>query len=266
MATLLTISRKKRYLLQSVLFFVFGYFLFTKFDFNIVFELILVALYVFVFVSIAHYPNVKLHNMIYGSILPLQLVVAGTLFFYFYPNLSHLFQVISLLGFSFLYYVVSLVDNIFFVVQDREEQIPLYRVASTWGQILSVIIAIPLYAAVFKFNTFFFIQGLIVFISGVLFSFYQLWGLNFDKDMKRTKVGEAILLNLLVGFIAFLSAVSVSFFPTESFLRALFVASTLMFGLNYAQSHLKNDVNDKFLYQSLFISFVFLVILILFQP
>jgi len=224
------------------------------------------VVFVLIFVSISHYPNIKLNNIIYGSILPLQLVLASTLFFFFYPNLGYLFKLMMLGIFSFLYYIVSLVDNIFLVIQDREEQIPMYRVASTWSQILSVIIAIPLYSSIFKLNLLFIWQSLFVFISALLFSFYQFWILRFDKDMKKVKVGEFILLNLLAGFLVLATSLSISFFPTESFLRSLFVSSVLMFSLNYVQSHLKNDINDKFLYQSLFISLIFFIILFLFNP
>lgn len=266
MANILNIDRKKRYLLQSLLFFLLGYFLFIQSNFSLVTEIFLNLLFVLVFVSISHYPNIKLHNILYGSILPIQLVLSGSLFFYFYPNLSYLFKSVLLLGFSFLYYVVSLVDNIFLVIQDREEQIPMYRVASTWAQILVVITSIPLYSSIFKLDILFIWQSILVLISTLLFSFYQFWILRFDKDLKKIKVGEFILLNLLAGFLVFSTSLSISFFPTESFLRALFVSSVLMFSLNYTQSHLKNDVNEKFLYQSLFISLFFFIILVLFNP
>lgn len=265
MVRLLIISRKKRYLIQTILFLVLGYFLFIQFNYNIGIELLINILFVILFLLFAHYPNVKLNNVVYGSILPLQLVTSATLFFYFYPNLSYIFKVGALLIFSLMYYIVAFVDNVFFVVQDREEQIPLYRVASTWGQILSVVIAIPLYAAISKFNLLFFVQAGLIFISSLLFSFYQFWILSFDKDLKKARGGEFILLNLLVGFLVLVASISVSFLPVESFLRALFTASVLMFGLNYTQSHLKNDITDKFLYQSLFISFIFFIILILFR-
>jgi hypothetical protein len=266
MANLLSISRKKRYLIQSLLFLVFGYFLFIVLDLSIVFEILFNVVFVLIFVSISHYPNIKLNNIVYGSILPLQLILSSTLFFYFYPNLGYLFKILMLVIFSFLYYVASLVDNIFLVIQDREEQIPMYRVASTWSQILSVVISIPLYSSIFKLDTLFIWQSFFVFISALLFSFYQFWILRFDKDIKKVKTGEFLLLNLLAGFLVLATSLSISFFPTESFLRALMVSSVLMFSLNYVQSHLKNDINEKFLYQSLLISVIFFIILFLFNP
>jgi len=263
---LLIISRKKRYLLQTILFAILGYFLFIYSSNALFLELGILLVFVLLFLLLSHYPNVKLNNVIYGSILPFQLAISGTLFFYFYPNLSLNFKIIALGIFSLMYYVVALVDNVFFVVQDREEQIPLYRVASTWGQILAVVMAIPLYAAISKLNVFFMWQGFLMAFSALLFSFYQFWILSFDKDLKKTRVGEFMLLNLLVGFLVLVSSIAVSFLPTESFLRSLFVVSILMFGLNYTQSHLKNDITDKFLYQSFFISFIFFIILFLFKP
>ena len=169
MVRLLIISRKKRYLIQTLLFLVFGYILFIHFDYSVVLELFISLLFILIFLLIAHYPNVKLNNVVYGSILPFQLVTSATLFFYFYPNLSYIFKVGALLIFSLLYYIVAFVDNVLFVVQDREEQIPMYRVASTWSQILSVVISIPLYSSIFKLDTLFIWQSFFVFISALLF-------------------------------------------------------------------------------------------------
>lgn len=259
------LDRKKRYLLQTFLFLILGYFLFFFSYVSIVVQLVVSFLFVVLSLLFSHYPNVKINNIVYGSILPLQLVISSVLFYFFYPNLSFQFKLVTLIGFVFLFYIASFVDNVFLVIQDREEQIPLYRAATTWGQIISVVISIPLFAAISKLNIIFLWQSLLIFLSATLFSIYHFWIYSFDDFLKKPKAGEYIWLNLFVGFLVFISSAAFSFMPFESFLRALFISSVLMFSLNYVQGHLKNNINQKFLYQSFYISLLFLVILIVFR-
>lgn len=264
MVVSLFLSRKNRYIIQTFLFFIFGYFLFIVFDFNLWLELVINSLFIIIFLIFAHFPNVKINNILYGSILPVQLAVSSTMFFYFFPNLSYYFKLFILISFVFLFYIVAFVDNIFFVVQDREEQIPLYRAAITWAQILSVIISIPLFASISKLNLLFIWQSIAISFSGMFISLYHFWIFSFDDFLKKAKVGEFIWLNLLVGYLVFIASSTFSFIPSESFLRSLFISSVLMFSLNFVQSHLKNDINEKFLYQSFFICIFFLITLLVF--
>lgn len=259
-------ARKIRFFFQSIAAFFYAYIIFFMLDFSIGIGIFLIVIFVILGSIISHYPNVKLHNILYGTILPLSLFLGTFLFLEYFPNLSFVFKMLVLIGFSFMYYVVSLVDNIFLVVQDREEQIPLYRVAVTWAQILSVTIAIPLFSSLFKININAVWQTLLVCFFSTLICIYQLWGLSFDKDTKNIKAGESITLISLVVFMVFVSSISVSFFPTESFLRALYVGSILMFGLNYVDGHLKNNINKKLLIQSLALSIISFIILLIFTP
>ncbi len=262
----LNIDRKQRYLVQSILSFVYIYFVLFKLSIPVTYEITLVTLFVVIASIISHYPNVRLNNLLFSIILPWQLMIAAVLFLKFFPNLGFLFRLCVVIGTSFLYYVISLVDNIFFVVQDREEQIPLYRVAVTWAQILSIMVAIPLFSSLFKLNINAFWQGAVVSISALLFCIYQFWEAGFDKDLKRPKVGEYVLLNLLVMFMIFVGSVSVSFFPTEAFLRGSYTSIILMFGLTYVYGHLKNDIDEKIMFQYLFLIFGFFFILLIFMP
>jgi len=64
-------------------------------------------------------------------------------------------SIFKLLGFfivSILYYLINLVNNIFLVVEEKADIIPLYRVALTWSQILLIIVSIPLFAGIYKLN------------------------------------------------------------------------------------------------------------------
>jgi hypothetical protein len=156
-------------------------------------------------------------------------------------------------------------DNVFLVVHDRGELIPLYRAAVTWSLILIVIIAIPLFSGLFKlpFNPFFHVVAAT--ISAFLFSMYQIWISKYDDDAKGMGVGEAILISFKVSFMVLTALITTMFIPSESFLRAIFVASALMFGLNYANSYLKNTTSKTMLAEYFFISLIFLFLLILFS-
>jgi len=260
------IERRYRYIIQSIFAFLFVYFFLYKLNVPISLGVFSSAIFVVGFSMFSHYPNIKINNLVFSTILPLQLFVGTMLFLKFFPNLSVIFAVMASAGFSAIYYVSSLVDNIFLVVHDREEQIPLYRVALTTSQVLSVAIAIPLFSALFKLNVNAFWQSLFVFTSANFFSIYQFWSLRFDDDTKNAGVGETLLLCFFVSFLTAISNLSVSFLPTESFLRGLFVSCVMMFGLSYVQSHLRNDISKKNLLQHLAIILAFYIILLIFSP
>jgi hypothetical protein len=258
-------GKRIKYVGQSVVAFIFMYLFLLPLSAPLSFKILLMLGFVAVASVITHFPNVKFNNIVFGVILPFQLFLGTLLFLTFYPNLSSAFKIVVVVGFSVIYYLVSLMDNIFFVVQDREEQIPLYRVAVTGIQILTVIVAIPLFSALFKFNLNVLVQSFLVFIFSVLFGIYQFWGLHFDKDLKVVRVGELAVLNLFVGFLATAANMSVSFFPTEPFIRALYVSSVLSFGLGYVHGHLKNDINKKGLLMFIAIILIFFFVLLTFK-
>jgi len=263
---LIRIERRHKYIIQSVLAFIYVYLLFFRFNLSLKTEFFLTLIFVGFASVISHYPNIKVNNIVFGMILPMQLFLGMAMFLRFFPNLNSTFRLVIVAAFSVLYYITSLVDNIFLVIHDREEQIPLYRVAVTLAQILSIIISIPLFASIFKISVNGVIQSAVVSISALLFSIYQFWGLGFDKDAKKPSRGEMFLLNTFVMFLVFVASVSVTFFPTESFLRALYVSAVLMFGLNFVDGYLKNDINAKNLSQFIFIVFLFFLLLLVFLP
>ena len=89
----------------------------------------------------------------------------------FFPNISLIFKLSAIVAFSFLDYVILLINNVFLVIEDREEVIPLYRVAVTWSLILQIIVLIPLVASVYKFNVSSFYQAAAVAVLSFFYSF-----------------------------------------------------------------------------------------------
>jgi len=165
-----------------------------------------------------------------------------------------------------LYYFVSLVDNVFLVVEDREETIPLYSVAAAWSQVIQVVVAIPLFSCIFKLNTNGIVQSAIVGLITFLYVVYQVWTSRYDKDAKNIRVGEIVLLSTLGMFLVLAFSISVAFIPSEAFLRALLISAVLMFALNYVASYLRNDINRRMIVEFILIFSIFLTLLLFFTP
>ena len=113
-------------------------------------------------VLLVHYPNVTYKNLFMAVLLPMNLALGGTLSLLLFPNISVIFRLAAIVAFSLLDYIILLIDNVFLVIEDREELIPLYRVAVTWSLILQIIVLIPLVASVYKFNVNSFYQAGVV--------------------------------------------------------------------------------------------------------
>jgi len=200
------------------------------------------------------------------SLLPMSLSLGTFLSLYHFPNFSLVFRLFSLVIVSGLYYLISLVNNILLVVDEREEVFPLYRVAVTWSQIILVIISIPVYVGVYKFDQGPLYQSFLASLVTFVFAFYYLWSLSFDRRVRKIGNTEKIINSLFCVFLVFLGGISVSFIPTEAFLRGIFSSAILLFGLNYIDSYMKNRLNKSFLYIYGAIILVFLIILLIFRP
>ncbi len=261
------LERKHKYLIQSLLACVFIYIVTQKVIPISKFYTELLLIFLVVSGSyVSHYPNIHKENFFISILMPVGVLSGAILSLHFFPNLGFAFQLMVIAFFGFVYYLVSLSDNIFLVVHDREEIIPLYRVAVTWSQILQVVVAIPLFAGIFKMNSTAFIQCFLISFISLLFTYYQLWIYKFDKDAKNTGVGEILYLSFSAFFIMFATSFAVSFFPTEAFLRASFSSSVLLFVLSYISGYLKNEISRKMVIGYLAIILLFLFTLLIFIP
>jgi hypothetical protein len=260
------IAKRNRYLIQSALIGVFIY-TFTQgvVNQNLFLTVIVAVVLVVSGVLISHYPGVTKENFFFSTIMPFSVISGALLSLSFYPNLGFIFKMFVIFFFSGLYYLISLADNIFLVVHDREEIIPLFRVAVTWSQILQIIVAIPLLAGMFKLNVGVFTQSALASVVSILFTYYQLKIHEYEPDAKKTSIGERLYLCASSFFITYISSFAVSFFPSEDFLRALFVSSVMLFVLNYISLHLKNDLSRSVIMKYLLIILVFFILLLFFR-
>jgi hypothetical protein len=198
-------------------------------------------------------------------VLPVTLVVGALLSLIYFPNLSLFLRVATMGTVGLLMYVISLVNNIFLVVYEREETIPLYRVAVTWSQILLVIVSIPFFSGVFKIPINAIYQTLIVAVVAGFFARFLMWVQDMDSDVPTIDRGEMWVNSLLVGFVVFTVGIATSFVPTESFLRALLLSSVLMSSLGYLQAHYKNVVTKKLVFEYAVILLIFLLFVLIFN-
>ncbi len=234
---------------------------------NIRFIITLLAVLVTVIgTAVAQYPNVKLNTIFYITILPLHLLGGALMSLLAFPNLGIPFVVVSFILFASTFYILYLVNNIFLVVNDKEDTIPLYRAAVTWAQIIIIIIAIPFFAGIFKLPLIPYFQNGIVATASFLFSVYLMWILQFDKDIRELKVGERILLSFFTSLVVFIMITGVSFIPAEPFLKAIFCSSILLSMLGYLYNHFTNRITKRLMWEYLGISLVFLLILLVFAP
>lgn len=261
------LQKKHRYLIQALLATAFIYLVSQEILSLSLSNLIITSLLIVVIGTfIIHYPNISPKNLPFIILMPISILSGSVLFLYFFPNLGLPFKLVAVASFGVLYYLVSLMDNIFLVIQDREEVIPLYRVATVWSEILQIVVAIPLFAGVFKLNVVTFTQALVVGTVTFFYSQYQLWSLQFDESAKKPTKGESLYLASISTFLVTVPSIALSFMPTESFLRALFTASILMFALTYITSYLKNEITFKLILRYLVIILVFFLLLIFFTP
>jgi hypothetical protein len=265
MATI-RIDRKQRFLINSLILGALMYaFSFKVIETNPI-TLLIATAYLLFSIFIVHYPNITLKNLAVSSILPLFLSYGAFLVLRYFPNLALSFRLTTIIGYAALYYVVSLVDNIFLVVNDRKEIIPLYRVAVTWSHIMIIVIAIPFYTGIFKLPINSLFQNIIIFFATLIFCLYIIWASRHDKGMKNVSVGEGTLLSIYSSFIVSGMSTAVSFFPTEAFMRALLVSSTLMFVMNYSiTGYLKNEIYKKIIFEYLGIVLLFFFLTLVFD-
>ena len=262
----LVIEKRHKYTALSILLFAVLYYFWGSYE-QPGLWLILLALAITLIGSyLVQRPNSSLINILITSILPLSLTLGFILSLIYFPNLSRIFKLLALLGYSFILYLVQLVNNVFLVVESRKETIPLYRVASTWSKILMVVVAIPLLAGLFKINQNSISEAALAGLSALLFYIYLVWSLRYNRDIKKYRAGELAALLILGVFLVMVANLTVSFFPTETFLRALYVSSIMMFSVSYIEGHLKNTINKRLISEHLVISAVFLILLFVFNP
>lgn len=262
------IDKKVRYGIFAFIYIVYVYFASIVFwNSSLYLRVSFGTLLVVISTFFIHYPNLSLrpNKSIASLILPLSLLASTLLSFKYYPALSIQFKVVALLIASGVFYLISLVDNIFLIVKDRAESIPLYRAAIPWGQILIVTLSIPLFAGVFKIPINPILQTSIIGLISFVMTLYQFWFLREETNLIPLGAGGSLIMSAFVGFIVYVVAVAMSFISTESFMRSLVAGSALMLGIMFVYAYLKNSINKKILFEYFIILIIFILFSFLFK-
>jgi hypothetical protein len=188
----LKIEKKHKYFIYAFLLGLFVFlFSYGNEDYKSAFAAL--AIFVSIFgVFFTQYPNVRLTNILVHLILPFHLTVGVLMSLIYFPNLSLLLRFGFICFYIFSLYILSLVNNVFLVVEDRRESIPLFRVALTWIQILIVLIAIPFFAGIFKLEINSLFQNIIVGFSSALFVSYLFWVFSMEKGTSKREIVAAV--------------------------------------------------------------------------
>lgn len=263
---LFNLEKRHRYFIYSIsisiLVYVFSFVSSTD-KVTIAFLLFLLVL---VGTFVTQYPNVTVKNFFLLLIIPISLISGMLLTLIYFPNLGLVIK-IAIAGVSAaLLYISSLINNIFIVVAEKREIIPLYRVASIWELILLNVTAIPLFAGIFKLPLNNFIQNGLVGLASTILLIYLIWVIRFDPDSRQVEIGELVFIVVYSVFLTIVAGVAVSILPSESFLRALFVSSVFMFSVNYLQGHIKNSINLSILTEYFLLSSITFFLLVSFKP
>jgi hypothetical protein len=205
-------------------------------------------------------------TVFFAGSMPFFLVLGCFLFYCYYPNLSLNIKILASAFYVFLLYTLLLLNNVVLVVGSREVNIPVYRAALNWVQIILLSSSILLFTSFSRLQIHPLIQLVLITLVSLVFYGYLLWVFSDEREIKAIKSHEALSLIIglssLVGWAFF----SVIFFPTESFLRGLFVSSVFLLGLGYVQLYLKNSLSKRNLRDYLLICSTFFVLVLVFRP
>ncbi|MFH1295388.1 MAG: hypothetical protein ABIH84_02305 [bacterium] len=198
--------------------------------------------------------------------VPFFLVLAVFFFFVYYPNVSTLFKVIAGVLYALLLYTLLLLNNVLLVVKSREDIIPVYRVTGSWVQIVLLSISVPLFIGVHRLPVQPLLQSLLVALLSWFFFLYLIWVYSYEKEIKQLNAVGSLLLASTCAFLTAWASFATLFFPGETYLRGLFIASVFLLGLGYIQLFLKNALSRRGLWDYLLICLFFFGILVAFKP
>lgn len=179
--------------------------------------------------------------------------MAGIL--YYFPNFSHFFRFLFSLIFSFFFYVTLLCENIFNVAGERS--LPLLRASYTAAFLVTLFTVFPLYTVVFKTNPSFLMGVLLITALTFALTFQSLWTIFLPKPFDDRAFWGSVVVTLMM-----VEALSVfSFFPMESFFKALGLSTVYYIVLGFAHHYFRKTLKTKVYLEYFLIGFiVFLII------
>lgn len=168
-------------------------------------------------------------------ILPVLFTLAVSSYYFLLPVrwLTRL-PVAFLFGLTF--YTLLLSQNVFNVSAIRT--IPLYRAASTWSFILTLITAFLLFNVIFSFELAFYLNFLVVFILCFLISIQVIWSINME-----TIDVIVITYSLIIALIIAQIAMALSLWPIFKPMASLVLSTGLFVTLGISTHALRERLS-----------------------
>lgn len=263
--TELSFPKRYKFLAVSAAFFVLLVsFVITYSDYDVVQEGIVTELLLFSLISLVLfiYPivrQVRLDNLSRFTPVPLGYIFSSFLLLAYFPNLNILFKLSFALFSTFVFYYLVLATNIFLVVEEKGRTIPLVRAAKTVFLFIEIITLFFVYTTIYKtllpgglLEFSFLVQAFVVFIVSYLFAVQYWWSQNLEKEITSFVGNESLVIALLGAILA----VSTSFFPLESFFKALVLSTFYYVSITFFQAVIMHKLEKSIYTEFLLITLV----------
>ena len=232
-------------------------------DYDLIQKGIVSQLIIFFTVSIIVflYPivyRITLSNLPKIISVPFGYVISSFLLLRFFPNLNILFKLSFSIFSTFIFYYLVLATNVFLVVEERGRNIPLVRPAKTVFLFIEIITLFFVLTNTFKMilpgaflELSFIFHMFVVFISTYFFALQYWWSQNLEQELNSLVGNESFVIALVMG----ISALTISFFPLESFFKALALTTVYYIFISFFQAVALHRV-----YKGLYIEFLSIIL------
>lgn len=174
-----------------------------------------------------------------ATFFPLTFTLGVNLFHFLFPQ-GWLWRAALLLIFSFGFYTLLLIENVF-LVSAEFKTVPLYRAAFTVGFLAMLATAFFLFDVIFSFRMSAWANGLAVFLTLIPLLSHFFWTVNFKPPFKGENFGLALVLSLIISQIS----VSLSFWPLGIGRGSLYLVSLLYVFGGLIQAHCRERLFKK---------------------
>ena len=179
-----------------------------------------------------------------GVLTPLVYLVSTYFVFIKFPLINVSFKLVLCAVFSVFYYYLLLSVNAVLVSAMESKSFPLLRVGKTVIYITTLFAAFLAYTIIYKFEYIFIFYFLAVFAVTFLLSVEYFWSQRVgegDSKISKPSFFESLIISVFVSEVA----LALSFFPTESFFRALFASASFYALLGLSESIISHRINKR---------------------
>lgn len=188
--------------------------------------------------------------------LPVLFTFGMSSMLYYFPNFSSFFRFLFLGTYAFFFYVILLSANIFNVAV--EKPIPLLRASYTAWFLVTIFAVFPLYTLVYKSDLNLLFSLLLIASITFLLTFQSLWTVFLPKKFEFVTLYGSLLVTLILAEVS----LTLSFFPMESFFRALGLSTAYYIVLGFTHHYFRKSLTKR-IYLEYFILFALVSLIII---